>query len=132
MNSIDRTNPLANMLSNAFDKFDQDRDGKLNTAEFSSFYEILKPGIGYDANNSMSISCEQYQDRMDHDGDQGVSKDEMLTTTVLMPAELTDESLDAMVQYLLASKDPKSVAAAAILASEVPDKPTAAGTVARA
>lgn len=117
MTSIDRTNPLTNMLANAFNKFDKDGDGKLNAQEYRSFYEILKPGIALDEHKQPLISEQDYRARMDADSDGLVSSSEALGATVLMPADLTSESLDSMLQYLVKLGTDNSLAAASSLAA---------------
>lgn len=52
MTTINNATPLSQMLNNAFEKFDKDRDGKLNSDEFKTFNEILKPGIATDDQES--------------------------------------------------------------------------------
>ena len=111
------TNPLARMLDNAFTKFDADKNGKLNAEEYRSFYEILKPGIAVDENDKLSISEQEYRSRMDGDSD-GVSRREVQGTGVLMPAELTGESLESMLQYLLTQTSASALAAANLLAKD--------------
>jgi len=112
------TNPLARMLDNAFTKFDADKNGKLNAEEYRSFYEILKPGIAVDENDKLSISEQEYRSRMDGDSDGGVSRTEVQGTGVLMPAELTGESLESMLQYLLTQTSASALAAANLLAKD--------------
>lgn len=72
------------MLNNAFGKFDKDGDGKLNSDEFKTLNEILKPGIATDEQGKPTVD---YSERMDHDGDGLVSQDEMNTKGVLMLAD---------------------------------------------
>jgi Ca2+-binding EF-hand superfamily protein len=114
--TIDRSNPLSSMLDNAFTKFDRNKDGKLDTEEFRPFYEILKPGIALDKDKKPTISEQEYQGRMDHNSDGGVTRTEMQSTGVLMPASLTDDSLNSMMQYLLKQQIASAQAAAGILA----------------
>lgn len=90
-------NPLASMLNSAFDKFDRNGDGKLNRAEFESFNEILKPGT---ATDDLGRPLVNYEENMDQNGDDSVTKDEMNSTTVLMPASLTDSSFSQMISTL--------------------------------
>jgi hypothetical protein len=56
---------------------DKDGDRKLNSDEFKTFNEILKPGIATDEQGKPTVD---YSERMDHDGDGLVSQDEMNTT----------------------------------------------------
>ena len=90
MTTINNASPLSQMLNNAFEKFDKDRDGKLNSDEFKTFNEILKPGIATDEKGKPTVD---YSERMDHDSDGLVSQDEMNSTGLLMPADLCDPSL---------------------------------------
>jgi Ca2+-binding EF-hand superfamily protein len=114
--SVGSFNPLAGMLNNAFSKFDRNGDGKLNAEEFRSFNEILKPGIAVDDDGRPTID---YGTAMDRNADKLITRDEMNATGVLMPAKLTDNSLEAMFNYLLSKGDPTALAAAAILKPEL-------------
>jgi Ca2+-binding EF-hand superfamily protein len=116
--SVGSSNPLAGMLNNAFSKFDRNGDGKLNAEEFRNFNEILKPGIALDKDGRPTID---YSTAMDRDADTMITRDEMNSTGVLMPAKLTDDSLQAMFNYLLAKADSSALAAAAALKPE-PDR----------
>jgi hypothetical protein len=113
--TINNATPLSQMLNNAFEKFDKDRDGKLNADEFKTFNEILKPGIATDEQGKPTVD---YSERMDHDGDGLVSQDEMNSTGVLMPADLCDPSLKSMLDYLLLKADPLAIEAATLLQDE--------------
>jgi hypothetical protein len=109
-------NPLSTMLDTAFTKFDRNKDGKLDTTEFQSFYEILKPGIAVDENNKPKISVDAEFKRMDHNGDGGVIREEMQTTGILMPAKLSsDGSLNAMLEYLQQQTSESALMAAKLL-----------------
>ncbi len=112
MTTINNARPLSQMLNNEFAKFDKDGDGKLNSDEFKTFNEILKPGIALDEQVKPTVD---YSERMDHDGDGMVSQDEMNTTGLLMPAALCDPTLKSMLEYLLLSADPSALEAAALL-----------------
>lgn len=112
------TNPLAAMLNSAFDKFDRNGDGKLNSDEFASFNEILKPGTATDALGRPMIN---YEENMDQDGDQSVTKDEMDSTTVLMPASLTDSNFSQMISYLKDQTSKQASLAASMLAADQAD-----------
>ncbi|SOC90315.1 EF-hand domain pair [Rhizobium sp. AN5] len=112
MTTINNASPLSQMLNNEFAKFDKDGDGKLNSDEFKTFNEILKPGIALDEQGKPTVD---YSERMDHDGDGMVSQDEMNTTGLLMPAALCDPTLKSMLEYLLLSADPPALEAAALL-----------------
>jgi Ca2+-binding EF-hand superfamily protein len=116
MSLVDRAHSLPGMLDNAFTKLDRDKDGKLNAEEFRSFYEILTPGIAADKDGHAAIAAQEVRDRMDANADGEVTRTEMQSTGVLMPADLTDESLDAMVQYLLTRSSASASAAARLLA----------------
>ena len=115
MTAVGSSNPLAGMLNNAFSKFDRNGDGKLNAEEFRSFNEILKPGIAVDKEGRATID---YSTGMDRDADKMITRDEMNATGVLMPAKLTDDSLEAMFNYLLSKGDPSALTAAVILKPE--------------
>jgi Ca2+-binding EF-hand superfamily protein len=112
MTSVTSKSPLSAMLGNAFNKYDRNKDGALDSDEFRSFNEILKPGIATDENGKPTID---YDSVMDHDGDGMVTEDEMQSTGVLMPAYLTDPTLDKMWQYLSTRSDRDATAAADIL-----------------
>ena len=118
LTSVGSSNPLAGMLNNAFSKFDRNGDGKLNAEEFRNFNEILKPGIALDKDGRPTVD---YSTAMDRDADTMITRDEMNSTGVLMPAKLTDDSLQAMFNYLLAKADSSALAAAAALKPE-PDR----------
>ncbi|CAN7531090.1 hypothetical protein LJR098_004983 [Rhizobium sp. LjRoot98] len=107
--------PLSQMLNNAFGKFERDGDGKLNSDEFKTFNEILKPGIDTDEQGKPTID---YSERMEHDGDGLISQDEMNSKGVLMPADLSDPSLKSVLAYLLLKADPLAIEAAALLKNE--------------
>lgn len=98
--SIDALNPLTRMLGNAFDRLDQDNNGGLDRSDFHSMYELLKPGIAVDVAGKPQFTENDEFQRMDHNADGQVSKEELQTTGVLMPATLTDDSLTAMIAYL--------------------------------
>lgn len=99
MTPVNRTNPLARMLDTAFDKFDQNKDGKLNADEYKHFYEILTPGIAVDKNGTPAISGQEYRNRMDANADGDVSLAEMQSTGVLMPAAASP--LESTLQTLV-------------------------------
>lgn len=107
--------PLSQMLNNAFGKFERDGDGKLNSDEFTTFNEILKPGIDTDEQGKPTID---YSERMEHDGDRLIIQDEMNSKGVLMPADLGDPSLKSVLAYLLLKADPLAIEAAALLKNE--------------
>jgi len=100
------------MLNKAFSKFDRDGDDKLNSEEFRNFNEILKPGIAVDKHNRTTVD---YSKTMDLDSDGLVTRGEMNSTGVLMPARLTDDSLKMILNYLSLKEDPSAIAAVAIL-----------------
>lgn len=118
LTSVGSSNPLTGMLNNAFSKFDRNGDGKLNAEEFRNFNEVLKPGIALDKDERPTVD---YSTAMDRDADTMITRDEMNSTGVLMPAKLTDDSLEAMFNYLLAKADSSALAAAAALKPE-PDR----------
>jgi Ca2+-binding EF-hand superfamily protein len=103
---------LSQMLNNAFTKFDRDGDDKLNSEEFASFNEVLKPGLKLDDKGNPTVDMNA---KMDHDGDGLVDRDEMDSTGVLMPSNLTDSTLKSMIEYLHLKVDPAAIQAAAIL-----------------
>lgn len=115
MTAVAGATPLSTLLSKAFHQLDQDRDRQLDRAEFAAFYEVLRPGIATDKEGQPTVSQDQQFQRMDHDGNGRVSHDEMQSTGVLMPAELCDDSLAAMIDYLKRSDTVASSAAAALL-----------------
>ena len=115
MNPIGNASPLSNMLDKAFQKVDKNQDGSLDKKEFSTFYEVLKPGIAKNLDNSYRISEPQEFSRMDHNGDGQISDSEMQNTPVLMPADLCSDSLGPMVQYLLQQKTASATEAANLL-----------------
>jgi Ca2+-binding EF-hand superfamily protein len=100
MTAINTSNPLTKMLNNAFSKLDRDQSGSLNRVEFGSLYEVLKPGIAIDKSGKLLVSEAQEFQRMDHNSEGKVSLRELDTTDVLMPANLTDDSVGAMPQHL--------------------------------
>ncbi|MDM0022312.1 hypothetical protein [Variovorax saccharolyticus] len=101
MTPVDRTNPLTRMLDTAFNKFDQNKDGKLNAEEYKDFYKILTPGIAVDKNGTPAISEQEYRNRMDANADGDVSLAEMQNTGVLMPASASENSLESTLQTLV-------------------------------
>jgi Ca2+-binding EF-hand superfamily protein len=100
------------MLNKAFSKFDRDGDDKLSSEEFRNLNEILKPGIAVDKDDRPTVD---YSKTMDFNSDGLITRDEMNSTGVLMPARLTDESLKMILNYLALKEDPSAIAAAAIL-----------------
>jgi Ca2+-binding EF-hand superfamily protein len=118
MSSVNTDNSLSVMLDKAFGKFDRNQDNKLDGEEYKSFYEVLRPGIAIGNDDKPTISGDEYFQRMDHDADGGVTRDEMQTTGVLMPADLCDESLDAMIAWLEQQSTTAAALAARYLAAE--------------
>ena len=118
-------NPLATMLGTAFDKLDRNKDGKLGRGEFNMFYEVLKPGVPHDKENRPLVTASDLFKRMDANSDDSVTKSEVLSTGVIMPAELSsDGSIDALLQYLRQLESGTAAEAAALLAAkEDPEKP---------
>jgi Ca2+-binding EF-hand superfamily protein len=112
MTSTSTATQLSQMLNNAFTKFDRDGDDKLNSEEFANFNEVLKPGLKLDDKGNPTVDMNE---KMDHDRDGFVSRDEMDSTGVLMPANLTDSTLKSMLDYLHLQVDPAALQAAAIL-----------------
>ncbi len=105
-------NPLTSMLNSAFGKFDRNSDGKINGDELGAFDAMLKPGVPTDG---MGRPIFDYSDRMDRDGDGAVTKEEMSSTTVLMPANLTDTNFSRMISYLQDQDTKEASLAASIL-----------------
>jgi Ca2+-binding EF-hand superfamily protein len=123
MTTINASNPLANMLNNTFDKLDQDQSASLDRGEFKSLYEVLKPGIAADKDGKLLIGEDEEFLRMDHNADGQVSRTEMQSTGVLMPAKLTDDSLGSMIEYLKLLDTFSAKSAVALLSA--PDLPVA-------
>ena len=128
MTTVGGANPLARMLDNAFGKFDRDKDGKLDGTEFQSFYEVLKAGVALDDKGRPTVSAQDYRDRMDTNSDGGVTLSEMRGTGVLMPADLTDESMKSMLDHLFAQTTANALAAAQQLAAAESSGPPDAGS----
>ncbi|HJS14692.1 MAG TPA: EF-hand domain-containing protein [Rheinheimera sp.] len=93
--------PLSRMLNKAFGKMDENKDNQLDQNEFSKFNEILKPGIAQDAKGNPTTD---YWQRMDHDQDGVVTREEMNSTGVLMPSALCGDDMSAMIKYLKAQQ----------------------------
>lgn len=115
MTSSIGTNSLSTMMGNAFIRLDLDKDGKLNGAEFKSFYEVLKPGIALDEDKKPVVGERESMERMDTNSDGSVSREEAHGAQILMPAELTDGSLQSMLKYLLEQSSLSAQAAALAL-----------------
>lgn len=121
-------NPLTTLLGTTFRKFDCNKDGKLNRAEFNSFYEILKPGTAYDEEGQLKMTSGDYFKRMDANGDRSVSNKEVLDSGVLMPSELcSDGSIDALLQYLQQQVSETAALAASLLLEPAESKVEDAG-----
>lgn len=121
MTSIVPTNPLQRMMDNVFTKVDKDSSGALDHKEFGAMYEVLKAGIAVNRDGTPKISEGQEFDRMDRNSDGKVTRDEMQTTGVLMPASLTDPSLEAIIGYLKLNKSAASQSTAALLSMPDPE-----------
>jgi Ca2+-binding EF-hand superfamily protein len=126
MSTIDTNNRMETMLDNAFSRFDRNQDKKLDSEEYKSFYEILRNGIAMDKNNQPVVSDKQFFERMDHNGDGGVSNEEMHSTNFLMRADLCDPSLDKMIAWLREQSTEAATLAAQLLASEPQPNPSIA------
>jgi Ca2+-binding EF-hand superfamily protein len=100
MTTIDSSNPLTSMLASAFDRLDKNGSSSLDRSEFKSLYEMLKPGIADDGSGVKTVSENAEFRKMDRNSDGQVTKDEMQSTDTLMPAALTDESLQSIIKYL--------------------------------
>lgn len=111
-------NSLTTMLDQAFAKFDRNHDGQLDSLEFKPFYEILKPGIAVDQSQKPLVDTQAFFDRMDKNADGAVTQPEMQSTGILMPADLTDSSLHAMLDYMKQQTSEQAQAAAKILAED--------------
>lgn len=106
------TSPLTQMLNKAFTKFDRNGDNKLTGQELENFDQILMPGVVVDDNGRPKVDMKQ---RLDHNADGAVERDEMNSTGILMPAEMSDPTLNSLLNYLHARNDPAALQAAAIL-----------------
>jgi Ca2+-binding EF-hand superfamily protein len=100
MTTIQTFNPLASMLNKSFTQLDQDASKGLDRGEFKAMYEMLKPGLAADKEGRFRVSEDAEFKRMDHNADGQVNRAELLSTDVLMPAELTDDKLTSMIAYL--------------------------------
>lgn len=119
MSSVDglNLNHVGRLLDKAFTKVDRNSDDQLSHAEFSSFYEVLRPGLVDDYDKAQA-SANQMFIKMDHNSDGVVSRLEQATTGVAIPAELSlDDSLGAMIKHLQ-EQDRASAALAAKYLSE--------------
>lgn len=126
MSAIDPNNGMNVMLDKAFARFDRNHDNKLDSDEYKSFYEILKNGIAMDKDNQPVVSNQQFFERMDHNGDGGVSSEEMHSTPFLMRADLCDPSLDKMIQWLRDQSTEAATLAAQLLSAEPQPNPSIA------
>lgn len=126
MSTIDTNDNTNVMLEKAFTRFDLNHDNKLDREEYKSFYEILRNGISMDKDNQPTISDRQFFDRMDHNGDGGVTSEEMHSTPLLMRADLCDPSLDNMIQWLKEQSTQAATLAAQLLAAEPQPNPSIA------
>lgn len=87
MSIIDgNNNPVAQLLGKKFSEADKNEDGSLGRLEFGAFNETLKHGIATDAHGRPSFD---YFTKMDHDKDGAVTREEALSTGVLLPASMT-------------------------------------------
>lgn len=122
MNSVSFNNPIASMLDKAFSKFDRNKDEKLDATEFQSLYEMLRTGIAVDQSDGHPlISDAAYFNRMDQNADGGVTRAEMQSTSMLIPAELSaDGSLDAMIEFLRTQATAAALLAAQYLSAPDP------------
>ncbi|MFC5755662.1 EF-hand domain-containing protein [Rhizobium sp. GCM10022189] len=112
MTTATDTSPLTQVLNKVFTKFDRNGDNKLTGQELENFDQILMPGVAVDDNGRPKVDMKQ---RLDHDANGAVGRDEMHSTGILMPAEMTDPSLTSLLNYLHAKNDPAALQAAAIL-----------------
>ena len=115
-------NPLANFLNTVFTKMDRNKDGRLDFNEYQSFYEVLKPGLPVDEDGNTTVTANDCFMRMDANRDDGVTRTEVQTTGVIMPAALcSDGSLEAMIEYLtLQISESAAIAASMLMAKDDP------------
>jgi len=112
-------NPLSALLSTAFAKLDCNKDGKLDRAEFNSFYEVLKPGTACDEEGQLNMTSNDYFKRMDSNRDGTVTEEEVQDSGVLMPSELcSDGSIDMLLQYLQQQLSETAALAATLLSKQ--------------
>lgn len=126
MSTIDPNDRMSTMLENAFTRIDRNQDKKLDAEEYKSFYEILRNGIAMDKDNQPVITDKQFFERMDHNGDGGVTSEEMHSTPFLMRADLCDPSLDNMIAWLREQSTEAATLAAQLLASTPQPNPSIA------
>lgn len=126
MSTINPNDRMNTMLDNAFSRIDRNQDKKLDAEEYKSFYEILRNGIAIGNNGQPVTSEKQFFERMDHNGDGGVSSEEMHSTPFLMRADLCDPSLDNMIAWLREQSTESAALAAQLLANEPQPNPSIA------
>ena len=126
MSTIDPNDRMSTMLDNVFTRIDRNQDKKLDAEEYKSFYEVLRNGIALDKNNQPVVTDRQFFERMDHNGDGGVTSEEMHSTNFLMRADLCDPSLDNMIAWLREQSTEAATLAAQLLASEPQPNPSIA------
>ena len=118
MSEIDSTNVVQTMLRSAFTRLDANASKSLDKGEFKAMYEMLLPGTAVDRNGKPKVSLDDAFARMDHNHDGQITQNEMDTTPVALPADVCDESLQHMIQYLLTKGTKSSVDAAALLSKD--------------
>ena len=126
MSTIDPNDRMNAMLDNVFTRIDRNQDKKLDAEEYKSFYEVLRNGIAMGNDNKPVVSEKEFFERMDHNGDGGVSNEEMHSTTFLMRADLCDPSLDNMITWLREQSTEAATLAAQLLANEPQPNPSIA------
>lgn len=126
MSTIDPNDRMNAMLDNVFTRIDRNQDKKLDAEEYKSFYEVLRNGIAMGNDNKPVVSEKEFFERMDHNGDGGVSNEEMHNTPFLMRADLCDPSLDNMIAWLREQSTEAATLAAQLLANEPQPNPSIA------
>lgn len=126
MSTIDPNDRMNTMLDNVFTRLDRNQDKKLDAEEYQSFYEVLRNGIAMDKDNKPVVTDKQFFERMDHNGDGGVTSEEMHSTPFLMRADLCDPSLDNMIAWLREQSTEAATLAAKLLANVPQPNPSIA------
>lgn len=114
-----KPNVVTALLDKAFAKFDQNGDGSLDSSEFAKFNEILKPGIAVDGLGRPTVD---YDQKMDQNSDGKVTKEEVESTPVIMPASLSgSDSFGSLISYLKMQDTPEALEAASLLGDQGTD-----------
>lgn len=101
MEIMNGADPVSKLLDSAFTRVDRNQDGKLNADEYKSFYEVLKAGVAIDESGAPQITEQDYRGRMDSNSDGEVTRSEMHSVGVLMPADYTENSLEITLRKLI-------------------------------